>query len=225
MSGIHGRIEVLPTNRRRMIAQEAAMAADVRNDRRALDDVDRRIVGLLREDARTPNSRLAELLGIAPSTCAARVASLVDRGVIAGFTAIVTPAAPRTGARSAHQRQHPDRGPAAHRRVPCRPASTGPRCGSCSSSVGPKTSCCTSPCTTPTRCASSWWSSSRRTRPWRRRARAWCSSTTRTSSRSSRMPSETYSASAVLTRLLVKLKTHVPVSTWLVPVISESLTA
>jgi DNA-binding Lrp family transcriptional regulator len=53
-----------------------------------LDDVDRQLVGLLRENARTPNSRLAELLGIAPSTCAARVASLVDRGVIAGFTAI-----------------------------------------------------------------------------------------------------------------------------------------
>ncbi len=78
------------------------MAADVRpgtertdrSDRRdALDDVDRRLVGLLRENARTPNSRLAEELGIAPSTCAARVAALVDRGVIAGFTAIVPPAA------------------------------------------------------------------------------------------------------------------------------------
>jgi DNA-binding Lrp family transcriptional regulator len=86
-----------PPNRRRSGDEEAVMAADVRftptNRPGTLDDVDRRLVGLLRENARTPNSRLAELLGIAPSTCAARVASLVDRGVIAGFTAIVPPGA------------------------------------------------------------------------------------------------------------------------------------
>ena len=67
------------------------MVADVRSE--ALDQVDRRIVSLLRRDARMPNSRLAELTGIAPSTCLARVRSLVDRGVITGFTARVNPAA------------------------------------------------------------------------------------------------------------------------------------
>jgi DNA-binding Lrp family transcriptional regulator len=87
--GIIGKMGSAPPIRRRSGDQEADMAQDVR----ILDDVDRRLVGLLRENARTPNSRLAELLGIAPSTCAARVSALVDRGVITGFTAIVPPAA------------------------------------------------------------------------------------------------------------------------------------
>ncbi|CAN5342349.1 Lrp/AsnC family transcriptional regulator [soil metagenome] len=69
----------------------AGMARDIRTE--TLDEVDRRIVDLLREDARTSNSRLAELVGIAPSTCLSRVRSLVDRGVITGFSAIVSPAA------------------------------------------------------------------------------------------------------------------------------------
>src|SRR6187399_1973155 len=60
---------------------------------RDLDDTDLRILDLLRADARMPNSRLAELAGIAPSTCVARVRSLVERGVIAGFMTVVTPAA------------------------------------------------------------------------------------------------------------------------------------
>lgn len=67
------------------------MARDIRND--PLDEVDRRIVDLLRDDARMSNSRLAELAGVAPSTCLARVRSLVERGVISGFSAIVSPAA------------------------------------------------------------------------------------------------------------------------------------
>jgi len=67
------------------------MTANVRSE--TLDPVDGRIVALLREDARIPNSRLAELVGVAPSTCLARVRSLVDRGVITGFTARVNPAA------------------------------------------------------------------------------------------------------------------------------------
>lgn len=67
------------------------MARDVQAE--PLDEVDRRIVEALRDDARLPNNRLAELAGIAPSTCLARVRSLVDRGVIAGFSAIVSPAA------------------------------------------------------------------------------------------------------------------------------------
>lgn len=60
---------------------------------RDLDETDLRILDLLTADARIPNSRLAELAGIAPSTCVARVRSLVERGVIAGFTTVVTPAA------------------------------------------------------------------------------------------------------------------------------------
>ncbi|MBC7723327.1 MAG: Lrp/AsnC family transcriptional regulator [Burkholderiaceae bacterium] len=58
-----------------------------------LDDLDRRLVELLRTNARTPNSVLAEALGIAPSTCVTRVKSLVDRGVVSGFTATIEPRA------------------------------------------------------------------------------------------------------------------------------------
>jgi DNA-binding Lrp family transcriptional regulator len=67
------------------------MARDIRTE--PLDDTDRRILELLRDNARITNSRLAEEVGIAPSTCVARVKSLVDRGVITGFTAVVSPAA------------------------------------------------------------------------------------------------------------------------------------
>ncbi|WP_166865855.1 Lrp/AsnC family transcriptional regulator [Salinibacterium sp. ZJ70] len=59
----------------------------------ALDSIDRRLVRLLQQDARIPNSRLADLVGVAPSTCLARVRSLVDRGIITGFVAQVSPAA------------------------------------------------------------------------------------------------------------------------------------
>lgn len=58
-----------------------------------LDDTDRQLLALLGEDARTPNARLAEIIGIAPSTCLARVRSLVDRGIVTGFTATTSPAA------------------------------------------------------------------------------------------------------------------------------------
>lgn len=58
-----------------------------------LDPVDRALVRLLRADARMPNSRLAERVGIAPSTCIARVRSLMERGIITGFTAELDPAA------------------------------------------------------------------------------------------------------------------------------------
>ena len=61
--------------------------------RRDLDAVDRRILALLRADARIPNARLAEEVGLAPSTCLARVRALVDAGVITGFHAQLDPRA------------------------------------------------------------------------------------------------------------------------------------
>ena len=65
------------------------------NDRRpsALDDLDIAILEALSEDARMPNSRLAERLGIAPSTCLARVRALRQSGVLRGFHAEVDLAA------------------------------------------------------------------------------------------------------------------------------------
>jgi DNA-binding Lrp family transcriptional regulator len=66
----------------------------VPNDRLPpLDAVDRAILKALSEDARIPNSRLAERLGIAPSTCLARVRALRESGVLRGFHADIDLAA------------------------------------------------------------------------------------------------------------------------------------
>jgi len=61
--------------------------------RAPLDDVDRRILRALVDDARIPNNALAERVGIAPSTCLGRVRALRERGVIRGYHADVDPAA------------------------------------------------------------------------------------------------------------------------------------
>jgi DNA-binding Lrp family transcriptional regulator len=58
-----------------------------------VDDVDRRILTALHADARMSNSALAELVGIAPSTCHGRVRRLQDLGVIRGFYTDIDPAA------------------------------------------------------------------------------------------------------------------------------------
>jgi DNA-binding Lrp family transcriptional regulator len=71
-----------------------AIVAAVPNDRQQrLDSVDRAILEALSEDARIPNSRLAERLGIAPSTCLARVRALRRSGVLRGFHADIDLAA------------------------------------------------------------------------------------------------------------------------------------
>lgn len=56
-----------------------------------LDSVDRRIVEELQLNGRITNAELAERVGVAASTCIARVRSLVSRQVITGFTATVNP--------------------------------------------------------------------------------------------------------------------------------------
>lgn len=58
-----------------------------------LDEVDRKILGLLHADARIANNALAEAVGIAPSTCHGRVRRLVDLGVIRGFYTDIDPVA------------------------------------------------------------------------------------------------------------------------------------
>jgi DNA-binding Lrp family transcriptional regulator len=62
-------------------------------DFRPLDETDVTLVTLLQENGRMSNSELAERAGIAASTCVSRVRSLLDRGIITGFTAIVDPPA------------------------------------------------------------------------------------------------------------------------------------
>lgn len=61
--------------------------------RQELDDLDRRIIGELAADARIPNARLADRVGIAPSTCLGRVRALREAGVIQGFHADIDLAA------------------------------------------------------------------------------------------------------------------------------------
>jgi DNA-binding Lrp family transcriptional regulator len=65
----------------------------VPNDRQQLDAIDRAILESLSEDARLPNNRLAERVGIAPSTCLARVSALRRAGVLLGFHAEIDLAA------------------------------------------------------------------------------------------------------------------------------------
>jgi DNA-binding Lrp family transcriptional regulator len=57
-----------------------------------LDAVDRAILRALTADARIPNNALADLVGVAPSTCLGRVRALRERGVIRGFYTDVDPA-------------------------------------------------------------------------------------------------------------------------------------
>ena len=58
-----------------------------------VDAVDRAILELVAADARITNQRIAERVGIAPSTALARLRSLRERGVIRGFHAEVDLAA------------------------------------------------------------------------------------------------------------------------------------
>jgi DNA-binding Lrp family transcriptional regulator len=62
-------------------------------DAAELDSVDWRILEELQNDATLPNRSLAELVGLAPSSCLQRVRRLRELGVITGFHAVVDPGA------------------------------------------------------------------------------------------------------------------------------------
>lgn len=55
-----------------------------------LDSIDKQIIQVLISDGRIPNNQLAEHVGIAPSTCLARVRALETNGVIKGFTTLIS---------------------------------------------------------------------------------------------------------------------------------------
>ncbi|MGI5505662.1 Lrp/AsnC family transcriptional regulator [Lentzea sp. CA-135723] len=57
-----------------------------------LDSVDWHILEELQNDATLPNRALAEIVGLAPSSCLQRVRRLRDLGVITGSHAVVDPA-------------------------------------------------------------------------------------------------------------------------------------
>lgn len=61
--------------------------------RLALDSIDRRLLALLAANSRQTNQALADALGLAPSTCLARLKVLKDSGVIKRFTIDVDPEA------------------------------------------------------------------------------------------------------------------------------------
>lgn len=52
----------------------------------SFDDLDRRLIGLLREDGRAPVSKLASVLGVSRATVQARLDRMLDSGAILGFT-------------------------------------------------------------------------------------------------------------------------------------------
>jgi DNA-binding Lrp family transcriptional regulator len=58
-----------------------------------LDRIDFDILGLLQKNARMTNKDLANVVGVAPSTCLERVRKLIGAGVIRGFHADVDPTA------------------------------------------------------------------------------------------------------------------------------------
>lgn len=62
-----------------------------------LDAIDRHLLRLLQDDARATNQTLADEVGLSPSACLRRVRRLEETGVVAGYTALLDPAATGTG--------------------------------------------------------------------------------------------------------------------------------
>jgi DNA-binding Lrp family transcriptional regulator len=58
-----------------------------------LDHIDREILFQLRQDGRLSNVELARRVGLTPPPCLRRVKRLEDAGVIAGYRAVIDPAA------------------------------------------------------------------------------------------------------------------------------------
>lgn len=61
--------------------------------RTASEDIDQKLLNLLAENSRQTNQSLSESLGLAPSTCLARIKALKESGVIRRFTIEVDPEA------------------------------------------------------------------------------------------------------------------------------------
>ena len=60
-----------------------------------LDDIDRKLLGLLQENGRTPFAELGKAVGLSISSANERVRKLHDRGVIEGVYSAISPAALR----------------------------------------------------------------------------------------------------------------------------------
>ena len=57
----------------------------------ALDETDRRLLRILQRDGRITNQELAKQANLSPAACFDRVKRLRDRGVIAGYAALLDP--------------------------------------------------------------------------------------------------------------------------------------
>ena len=69
--------------------RDAAVAAKDVRPTAGVDELDERILGVLRDDARMSNAELAAAVGVAPSTAHVRLRSLQDRGILTGFVTSV----------------------------------------------------------------------------------------------------------------------------------------
>ena len=58
-----------------------------------LDDIDRKILRHLQQNARIPNARLADLVGLSPAPCLRRMRALETSGVINRYVTLVEPSA------------------------------------------------------------------------------------------------------------------------------------
>ena len=58
-----------------------------------IDAIDRSILTILQQDARTPNAEIARQVGMAPSATLERLRKLEERGVVRGYAATVCPEA------------------------------------------------------------------------------------------------------------------------------------
>lgn len=54
-----------------------------------MDEIDRRILDIMREDAKMPYYRIAERVGIGTTTVHSRIQKLLNRGIIERFSAVV----------------------------------------------------------------------------------------------------------------------------------------
>lgn len=54
-----------------------------------LDATDRRLLGLLQEDARMTNAALAEAVHLSPSACLRRIRRLEESGLVTGYVAVL----------------------------------------------------------------------------------------------------------------------------------------
>jgi Lrp/AsnC family leucine-responsive transcriptional regulator len=58
-----------------------------------IDEIDRAILSILQENARTSNAEIARQVGLAPSAIFQRIRKLEESGVVLGYTALLNPRA------------------------------------------------------------------------------------------------------------------------------------